>query len=1045
MFVDFFIKRPIFATVCSLVLILGGVICIPTLPIAQYPTIAPPQVTVTSRYTGASAEVVESSVTIPLEQELNGAEGLKYITSTSSNDGSSIITITYDLGRNLDDAVLDIQNRIKTAEARLPEEVRRNGILVAKSSSGFVMAFGLYSKNGEYDNYFISNYADRYIKEPLKRIKGVGDVRIFGERKYAMRVWLDPNKLATRNLTAGDVVRALQEQNIQVAAGQIGQPPYPEGQSFQMSIKAVSRLKDNTEFDDIILKGGADGALVKIKDVGRTEIGAEDYSTFLRFNGQEAVGVGVLQLPSANALEVHNKAEAELKRISKDFPPGLNYLIAFDPTSIVQESIDEVVRTLVEAIVLVVLVIFLFLQSWRSTIIPAITIPVSLIGTFIFVKIFGFSINTLTLFGLTLATGLVVDDAIVVIENIARYIEEKNMEPHEAASAAMGEVTGAVIATSLVLIAVFIPVSFFPGSTGQLYKQFALTIAFSIAISAFNALTLTPALSALLLKKEPEKGGRFWGRVNKTIKGARDKYQSGLSWALKNAGIVFAIFGVCLIGTAFLYRMVPSGFVPNEDSGYFIVTVQAPEGSSLGHTSDVLRQVEGILKEEKDIRGLFAVGGFSFLGAGPNKATLFPALQPLEKRHDRKKQSVNAIIDRVRGKLMSVPGAFVIPFAPPPIQGLGNFGGFQFEILSQGNNIDIGTLAQSTYAIMGEGNKNPKLKGLFSSFTASDPQLLVDVDRNKAKALNVPLTDIFQSMQIYLGSQYVNDFDFMDRIYRVYVQADQQFRANPSDINSIYVRSTTGQMIPLSNLVHVQQKVAPQNITHYNLFRSTEINGSAAPGNSSGQAIREMEALAKKILPKGMSFTWSGISREELDAGNSALIIFALGIVFVFLVLAAQYESFVDPMIILLTVPLAILGALAAQAMRGLQNDVFCQIGLVMLVGLVSKNAILIVEFANQLRRKGVSTVRAAVVAAETRFRPILMTSLAFILGVIPLVRAEGAGAASKNSLGTAVFGGMILGTFLSLFIVPVFYIAIVNTREKAKEWFKSKKKQSSL
>lgn len=1029
MWIEFFVKRPIFAAVCSVLIIMAGLVCLPLLPIGEFPQIAAPQVTVTTNYIGANAQVVESAVTTPLEQELNGIPGLRYMTSTSSNDGTSTVTLTFNRERNLDAAMVDVQNRVQTAQARLPAEVKATGINIAKNSSSIVLVYGLYSDKGRYDNYFISNYTDRYIKDNLKRVRGVGNVTIFGERKYAMRLWLDPDKLAARNLTAGDVVDALREQNVQVAAGQIGQQPIAEEQAFQMSIRATGRLTSAESFDELVIKRGPGGALVLLKDVGRAELGAENYSSTLRFNGQDAVGLGIFQLPDANALEVASNVKARMAELSKSFPPGLRYQLAIDTTTTVYESIRDVLFTLAVAILLVVGVIYVFLQSWRSTLIPAITIPVSLIGTLAFLKLFGFSINTLTLFGLTLATGLVVDDAIVVIENIERYIQEKGMHPARAAIEGMREVFSAVVATSLVLIAVFVPVAFFPGTTGELYKQFALTIAFSIALSAFNALTLTPALSALILSAQTHGTAGFFRKVNELIHGLRSLYHRALTLSVKAWGAVMLLFVLSLGATWFLFRTVPQGFVPNEDRGYFIITVQSPEGSSLNYTHNIIRQVEANFRRIPEIAGSFAVGGFSFTGNGPNKAMLFVALHPIEERRGAG-QSTSAVVNQLRGPLLGIPGALVFPFEPPSIQGVGNFGGFQFEIKDEGNH-DIGTLFNTTQAVIGQGMQTPVLTGLFSSFTANDPQLLVDIDRLKAKALGVNLRDVFDTLQVFLGSAYVNDFDYLNRIYRVYVQADQAFRGNPNQIGRFYVRSEDDRMVPISNLATVKQVYAPQIINHYNMFRSTEINGSAKPGYSTGQAIDAMESVARKTLPEGMTFEWSGIALEEQESGQQALFIFGLSFIIVFLVLAAQYESLTEPLIIILSVPMAILGALLAQYLAGLQNDVFCQIGLVMLIGLASKNAILIVEFANQLRAEGRSITQAAIEAAQTRFRPILMTSLAFILGIFPLVIASGAGAGARRSMGTAVFGGMIVSTVLNLFIVPVLYILVAKLTER--------------
>jgi HAE1 family hydrophobic/amphiphilic exporter-1 len=1030
MFVDFFIRRPVFAGVCSFIIVLAGAITIPSLPIALYPNIVPPQVTVTSVYVGASAETVEATVTTPLEQEINGVEGMKYMTSTSGADGTSAITVTFDLDRDIDNAAVDVQNRVSIAQARLPAEVRAIGVTVNKSSPAIIMGIGLYAEDGRYSNLFISNYADVYLKDALKRVKGVGEVRIFGERKYSMRIWLDPDRLAARDLTAADVVDALANQNVQVAAGQIGQPPAPTGQMFQIGLQATGRLTDPAQFDKVVLKTGTDGTLVRLEDVGRAELGAEDYNSFLRFSGQDAVGLGIFQLPNANALDVEKAVRAELDRLAKNFPPGLTYRIAFNPTTIVGDSISEVVRTLAEAIALVVLVVFIFLQNWKSVLIPAITIPVSLVGTFAFMKLLGFSINTLTMFGLTLATGLVVDDAIVVLENIERFIEEKGMKPLEAARAAMGEVVGAVVATSLVLVSVFVPVAFFPGTTGQLYQQFALTIACSVVVSMFNALTLTPALSAVLLKHERREPGRFFALVNRGIDAVRRAFRATLQWVLDFKVAALALFVACLGFTGWLFLTVPSGFVPDEDQGYFIIAVQGPEGASIEYTTNVMKEIEGHLIGVPEIEGVFAVGGFSFTGNGPNKATIFPALKPMNERKGAD-QSAAALIQRLQGPLSTVKGATVVIFGPPAIQGIGNSSGFQFMVLDPAGT-DLQALASSAGELVAKGNATTGLQAVYTSFAANAPQMVIDVNRERAEAMNVPIVDVFRTLQVYLGSQYVNDFNLNTRPYRVYVQADASFRANPRDIERLYVRSTTGEMVSMGSLVVVRDAVAPQIIPHFNMARSAEINGMAAPGYSSGQALEAIDGLAKETLPTSMTSALAGIAREQLEAGSAAVVLFALGVLFVYLLLAAQYESFVDPVIILLAVPLAIMGGLLAQSLRGLENDVFCQIGLVLLIGLSSKNAILIVEFANQLRERepGLSPTEAIVRAAEIRLRPILMTSFAFILGIVPLVFASGAGSAGRQSLGTVVFGGMLVSTFLSLYIVPVLYTVVRGMRE---------------
>ena len=1051
MFVDFFIKRPIFAAVCSILIVLAGGICIPSLPIAQYPQIAMPQVSVSAFYIGANAEVVESSVTTPLEQAINGVEGMRYMTSTSANDGSCNISITFDPSRNIDVAAVDVQNRISTAQARLPNEVKQGGISVFKNTGSFVAALGIVSDNGQYDQKFLSNYTDIYLKDAVKRIKGVGSVELFGERRFAMRLWLDPNKLAERGLVAADVVAALAEQNLQAPAGQLGQPPAPVEKDFQISLQVQGRLVEEGEFENIVVRANPNGTLVRVRDIGRAELGAEDYSSTLTINGQVGVGLGVMQLPGANALDVKNRVIETMDRLAQRFPPGLKYINAFDTTKAVSASMEEVVVTLLEAIGLVIVVIFLFLQTGTSTLIPAITIPVSLIGTFAFVKAFGFSINTLTLFGLTLATGLVVDDAIVVIENIQRYIDDKELSARQASFEAMKEVSGAVVATSLVLMAVFAPVAFLPGTTGRIYQQFSLTIAFSVGLSMFNSLTLTPALSARLLRRTPRDKNVFFRAFDRGFEGTRATYLTMLGWLFRFRSVTLVSYAAVIAAGLWLVRAVPIGFLPQEDDGYFVVAMQGPSGSSLGRIGKVVAETDKFLHTIPEVEDTFAVGGFSFAGSGPNRAITFVNLKPWDERKG-KGQSLPEIIDRVRGPLMSNPDAMVMPFAPPAIQGVGNFGGFDIEIEDQ-SGVTVPELAEATKNMIEKASASPKLAGVFSGFTADDPQILLRVNRDRAKQLNVPITDVFQTLQIYTGSAYVNDFTFANRSYRVYVQADQQFRGNPKDLTSFYVRSrggvgrgdlsatglpmplgqgaTGGSMISLDTLLTSEARVSAGLINHYNMFRSTEINGSPAPGVSSGEAMAEMERVAKATLPQGMGFEWTGIAKEQLESGNTTVLIFALALILVLLVLAAQYESFSLPFIVLLSVPLGVAGALLAQLLRHQANDVFCQIGLVMLIGLSAKNAILIVEFANQLRSRGHSIADAALEAARERLRPILMTSFAFIFGVFPLVTATGSGAESRHSLGTTVFGGMMASTVMNLFFVPALYVMVEALRER--------------
>jgi hydrophobic/amphiphilic exporter-1 (mainly G- bacteria), HAE1 family len=1041
LFVDFFIHRPVFATVCALMIILAGAVCIPTLPIELYPNLAPPQVAVTSTYVGANADTVEKAVTIPLEESINGVEGMRYITSSSTNSGVSSITISFKTGYSLDIAAVDVQNRVASVQGRLPAAVNSTGISIIKVSQNFVFGAGFFSRDNRYSPEFVSNYLDVYVKDAIKRVPGVGDVIIFGERKYAMRVWMDPIRLAARGLTATDVVNALQEQNVEIPAGQLGQPPSDQSQMYQVPVRVVGRLSDPTEFDKIILKNSPNG-LVQIKDVGHSVVGAEDYSTNLKYSGFPAMGVGVQQLSNANALQVDQQAKAVLKELSKSFPPGLEYAIAFDSTTIVGDSIREVLVTLSEAIGIVILVIFLFLLDWRATIIPAVTIPVSLIGTFAFIKVFDFSINSLTLFGITLATGLVVDDAIVVIENVQRHIAAEHCDPHRATSEAMGEVTSAVIATSLVLIAVFVPVSFFPGTTGILYRQFSLTIAFSIAISAFNALTLSPALSALFLRGEEERPRqldflhiRF---VSRAFAGFIHGADALIGWmgrtfgkiihvALRLRYLILLLFIGGLGATVWMYQRVPTGFIPQEDQGYLIGVVQAPPGASLAYTTAVADKAQAIIATNKDVVGSFAVMGFSFSGGAANSGLIFLATKPSDERRAKGHSAADIVKDlspKLQMLMMAKDGAICAIFEPPAVNGVGAFGGFQFMLQDQGRNT-LADLDRVAHQIVGASRARKDLVNLLTTFSANDPQILVTIDREKAKAMGIPLSQITTTLSVFMGSLYVNDFDYNNRTYRVYVQADRPFRMTASDLHNFYVRSDTGQMVPMDNLATVTESAGPPVITHYNLFRSVEIDGSAAPGYSSGQGVAAMQDLAGKMMMPGMTYQWTGLTLDEIESGGKAMIIFSLGVLVIYLTLSAQYESFALPFIILLAVPMAVLGALSAVSLRGLANDVYCQIGLVMLIGLSAKNSILIVEFAEQSRRRGRSIAEAAIEAAELRLRPILMTSFAFILGITPLVFATGAGALGRHSVGTTIVGGMLLSTVLNLLFIPVLYVIL--------------------
>jgi HAE1 family hydrophobic/amphiphilic exporter-1 len=1024
------LRRPVFAGVASTIVLIAGLVAIPTLPIAQYPKVAPPQVTVTTNYIGANAASVESAVTTPLEEAINGIEGLRYMTSISGNDGTSAITVTFDLGRDLDAAQSDVQNAVLTATGRLPDVVRQTGVTVKKSSSAIILGVGIES-DGRLSQNELSDYAEHHVIDAIKRVPGVADARIFGLRRFAMRLWLDPRRLEMQNLTATDVVSALQSQNVQVAAGSVGAPPTSGSQLYQVGLDAGGRLSTPAQFEHLIIKSTPDGGRIRLSDVGRAELGAEDYASAAHWNGTDCVGFGVIQASNANALETATRVRATLAELAKSFPPGVSYVIPFDATLFVRESIKEVVATLAIAIVLVVLVIYAFIQDWRMTLVPMITIPISLIGTFALMKALGFSINTLTLFGLTLATGLVVDDAIVVIENIARFVQEKKMAPLAGAEAAMREIAGAVVATSLVLLAVFVPVAFFPGSTGLLYKQFAITIACSIAISLFTALTLTPPLSALLLGDSHVPRSPVFRAINWGIARLRGSYHGLLPHLMRARYAVFGAFVLALVLTGATYLHTPSAFIPDEDQGYLIVVLQAPAGTSIDYERRVAARVAAKIRAAvPEAEGVFAVDGFGFTGNAPNRGIAFLPLKPWDERRGPE-HTFTAILGRLAPIVASEPQAQVFAFNPPSVQGIGNFGGFQFQVLDQG---DVGFEAamKGTRALLSAVNSDPHFAGAFTAFRTDTPQFDLAIDREKAETLGVPFGTVAQTLGIFEGSQYVNDFDYRNRSYRVYVQADAPYRNDLTGLSHMYVRSNGNGLIPLSTLVsRTSDAKVPTEITHFDLFRSIEIDGAPRPGVGSGEAIDAMQKLANANLPTGMSYAWFGLSRDQIEGGNLAAIVFALGVVFVFLVLAAQYENLWDPFVILLAVPLALLGALWAIGLRGMPSDVFVQVGLVMLIGLASKNAILIVEFANQLREGGLDATTAVVRAAETRLRPIVMTSLAFIFGILPLVWATGAGSASRNSLGTAVLGGMVLSSVLNLVFVPVLYVMVGALRDR--------------
>jgi hydrophobe/amphiphile efflux-1 (HAE1) family protein len=1030
--VGFFIQRPIFASAIAVILVLAGSICYFLLPVAQFPDITPPQVVVSAVYPGASAQVVADTVTTPLEQQINGVTGMTYMSSSSSNDGSSTITITFDVGYPLSIAAVDVQNRVAQAASSLPPIVNQGGVTIKKQNPNFVLIVNLTSPDGSVDPVALSNYAYLQIVDPLKRLPGVGDIQIFGERRYSMRVWLDPDKLANLGITAVDVQNAVAEQNVQVAAGKIGQSPAPEGTPFEMQVNAVGRLTDPAQFGDIVVRADAvAGSVVRLRDVARIELGALQYASTAFFGEDPTVVLAIYQMAGSNALDLQQSVKAKMEELAKRFPTGIAYGMHYDTTRFVSAAMHDVVITLAQALVLVVAVVFVFLQSWRTTIIPTIAIPVSLIATLVVMRMLGFSLNMLSLLGMVLAIGLVVDDAIVVVENVERQLEA-GLPPLAAARAAMKEVTGPIIATTAVLMAVFVPVAFIPGVTGSLYNQFALTVAISVAISAFNSLTLSPALSAAFLRHRGEVRFPPFRWFNAGFNWLSQVYAHGVRVLIRLRWAMLGLFLAALAATYLISLRIPSTFLPVEDQGYFFVVIQGPDGSSLQRTDAVAKQVRDILQSTPGVEIVGSISGLNFLtlAAQSNSAVEFAILKPWSERPPE--QSASALVASVRPKLLQIPGAFALSFDPPSIPGLGTTGGFEFQIedlTGRGNS----ALNEATQAVIAEARKQPELSAqqLFSSFSTSTPQFDYDLDRNKAKLLGLNLPDVFNTLQIYFGSLYVNDFNLFGRTFRVTLQADKDARAAASDLSRLYVRNASGGMVPLSTLGSLKPIVGPETVPHYNNYGSALINGGAAPGFSSGQAVVAMERAAAAALPRDFGFEWTGITFQELKAGSIATIVFALAIVFVFLILAAQYESWSMPFMVLLAVPLALFGALLALWLRGKQIDVYSQIGFVMLIGLSAKNAILIVEFAKRRREDGLDIVEAAMEAGRLRLRPILMTAFAFILGVVPLMFATGAGAASRQSIGTTVFGGMLAATILTLALVPVFYAVIEQLRER--------------
>ncbi len=1030
-----FIERPIFATVLAIVLVIVGAVAYLGLPVAQYPEIAPPTIVVRASYPGADAKTVAATVATPIEQEINGVENMIYMSSYSTGNGNVSITVTFKLGTNLDTAQVLVQNRVAIATPRLPEDVRRLGVTTIKSSPDLMMVVHMLSPDNTFDQLYVSNYARNNVRDELLRLDGVGDLTIFGERQYSLRIWLDPDKLSAFGMTSGDVVRAIQEQNVQVSGGALGQEPVGKGSAFQFTVTTQGRFDDPRQFKGIIVRSTPDGRLVRVQDVARVELGAQDYFTNSYLNGKPAVALAIFQRPGTNALDAASQIINTMNGLKQNFPPGLDYTIVYNPTDFIRESVREVYKTLFEAVGLVVLVVIIFLQSWRTAIIPIVAIPVSLIGTFAALSVLGFSLNNLTLFGLVLAIGIVVDDAIVVVENIERNITD-GLAPREAAHKTMDEVGGAVLAIALVLVAVFVPTAFIPGITGQFYRQFALTIAVSTLISVFVSLTLSPALAAILLKRHDGEArprspvGRFFGWLangfNRGFDHTSHGYAATVGVVVRRKLLVLPIYAGLLAATVWVSGHVPQGFIPSLDQGYAIVVVQLPDGASLSRTDAVTRRVSEIARETPGALNAVAFAGFSgatFTNA-TNAAAVFVTFKPYEERL-KAGQTGDSIIKDLFGRMQQIQEAFIIAIAPPPVRGIGSTGGFKMQVQER-IGADVNRVLASTIELMGKARQNPKLAGVFTTFSNGSPQIYLAIDRQKAQVLNVPISNIFETLQFNLGTAYVNDFNAFGRVYQVRAQADQQFRLDENDINSLRVRSATGALVPLGTLVDIRLVSGADLIQRYNMYTSVPLQGGPAPGVSSGQALDIMEQLATETLPAGMSTQWTELAYQERSTKNTAIFIFALSVLFVFLVLAAQYESWSLPLAIILIVPMSVLSALLGVMWRGMDDNILTQIGLVVLVGLAAKNAILIVEFAREAEeRDGKGPIAAVIEACRLRLRPILMTAFAFILGVVPLAIATGPGAEMRQALGTAVFFGMLGVTFFGLFLTPVFYVAI--------------------
>ncbi|NII12331.1 multidrug efflux RND transporter permease subunit [Oleiagrimonas sp. C23AA] len=1036
-----FIDRPILAAVLSILIVIAGAIALPLLPISEYPEVVPPTVVVHASYPGASPETIAQTVATPLETQINGVEGMLYTSSQSTSDGALTLTVTFALGTDLDNAQVQVQNRVAQALPKLPQEVQRLGVTTQKASPDLTMVVHLISPDKRYNMLYLSNYARLRVKDQLARLSGVGDVQIFGAGEYSMRVWLDPQKLAARNLTTGDVVKAIQEQNVEVAAGSLNAPPAPNNAAFQLNINTRGRLVTAEDFRRIIVRTDTDGAVVHLGDVARVELGANQYALRSLLDNQSAVALPIFQRPGSNALQISHDVRATMAQLKKSFPQGMDYRIVYDPTVFVRGSIEAVVHTLFEAIILVVLVVIVFLQTWRASIIPLVAVPVSLIGTFAVMYLAGFSLNALSLFGLVLAIGIVVDDAIVVVENVERNIA-LGLEPREATRRAMSEVTGPIIATALVLCAVFVPTAFITGLSGQFYRQFALTIAISTVISAFNSLTLSPALAASLLKSHDapkdalsrgmERGlGWFFRPFNRFFERSSNAYVGGVRRILSRRVVMLGLYAGLLGLTWLAFNQVPGGFVPQQDKQYLVAFAQLPDAASLDRSEDVIRRMSSIALKQPGVEHAVAFPGLSINGFtnASNSGIVFVTLKPFDERRDAS-LSAGAIAGALNAKFGAIQDAYIAVFPPPPVQGLGTIGGFRMQIEDRGG-AGFDDLYKQTQKLIVASRKDPALAGLFSSFRVSVPQIDADVDREKAKAEGVDLSDVYQTMQAYMGSLYVNDFNRFGRTYQVNVSAEPRFRSDLADIGQLKTRNASGQLIPLGSFVHVRQATGPDRVMHYNGYPTAEINGGPAPGFSSGQAQTAMEQLAQRLLPNGMSYEWTELTYQRILQGNTSFLVFPLCVLLAFLMLAALYESWSLPLAVILIVPMGLLSAMSGVWLSHGDNNIFTQIGLIVLVGLACKNAILIVEFAVDRQREGMDRLAAVLEAARLRLRPILMTSIAFIMGVVPLVLSHGAGAEMRHAMGVAVFAGMIGVTAFGLIFTPVFYLVIRGLVER--------------